>query len=79
VGGLRLPHDETGDCFKFTNALAEMARAQGVEFMPSTTIARIVEEGGRITRVETDRGPVVADAYLVALGSFSPFWSSRWG
>lgn len=72
AGGLRLPNDETGDCFKFTNALAEMARAAGVEFMNGTRIARIVEEGGRITRVETDRGPVTADAYLVAMGSFSP-------
>lgn len=72
AGGLRLPNDETGDCFKFTNALAEMARAAGVEFMNGTNIARIVEEGGRITRVETDRGPVTADAYLVAMGSFSP-------
>ncbi|NKI98237.1 D-amino acid dehydrogenase [Novosphingobium sp. SG707] len=72
AGGLRLPNDETGDCFKFTNALAEMARAAGVEFMNGTRIARIVEEGGRITRVDTDRGPVTADAYLVAMGSFSP-------
>jgi len=72
AGGLRLPNDETGDCFKFTNALADMARAAGVEFMNGTRIARIVEEGGRITRVDTDRGPVTADAYLVAMGSFSP-------
>jgi hypothetical protein len=27
VGALRLPGDETGDCFKFTNQLAEMAAA----------------------------------------------------
>jgi len=72
AGGMRLPNDETGDCFKFTNALADMARAAGVEFMNGTRIARIVEEGGRITRVDTDRGPVTADAYLVAMGSFSP-------
>ena len=26
VGALRLPNDETGDCFKFTQRLAEMAR-----------------------------------------------------
>ena len=30
AGGLRLPGDETGDCFKFTNSLAEMAQAAGV-------------------------------------------------
>ncbi len=32
VGALRLPGDETGDCFKFTNALAELATALGVRF-----------------------------------------------
>ena len=32
VGALRLPGDETGDCFLFTNRLAEMARAIGVTF-----------------------------------------------
>ncbi len=32
VGALRLPGDETGDCFKFSNRLAEMAQALGVSF-----------------------------------------------
>lgn len=72
AGGLRLPNDETGDCFKFTNALADMAAQRGVKFLQETSITRLVEEQGRIVRVETDKGPVVADAYLVAMGSFSP-------
>ena len=72
AGGLRLPNDETGDCFKFTNALAAMAADKGVRFMNGTAITRLVEDGGRIVRVETDKGPVTADAYLVAMGSFSP-------
>lgn len=38
AGGLRLPNDETGDCFKFTNALADMARARGVQFLMGRTI-----------------------------------------
>ncbi|WP_044560086.1 D-amino acid dehydrogenase [Azospirillum sp. B4] len=72
VGGLRLPNDETGDCFKFTNALAALAEARGVRFLNGTAITRLVQDGGRITRVETSQGPVTADAYLVALGSYSP-------
>lgn len=72
AGGLRLPGDETGDCFKFTNRLAEMAAAAGVEFRMGTTIRRLVRQGGRIAGVETDGGMVSGDAYLVALGSFSP-------
>jgi D-amino-acid dehydrogenase len=72
AGGLRLPHDETGDCFKFTNALAELAAAAGVTFEYGRTIARLDHEGGRITGVVTDAGSITGDAYLVAMGSYSP-------
>jgi D-amino-acid dehydrogenase len=72
VGGLRLPNDETGDCFKFTNVLAEMAKAKGVRFLQGYSIKRLVRSDDSITRVETDAGDITADAYLVALGSFSP-------
>lgn len=72
VGGLRLPHDETGDCFKFTNALAAMAQAQGATFLQGCTISHMVEENGRIAHVETSAGQVKGDAYVVAMGSFSP-------
>lgn len=72
VGGLRLPDDETGDCFKFTNALAEMAAAQGVQFRFATKIEAIEADERGVTAIRTDQGPVIADAYIVALGSFSP-------
>ncbi|HET8726965.1 MAG TPA: D-amino acid dehydrogenase [Alphaproteobacteria bacterium] len=73
AGGLHLPGDETGDCFKFTNALAAHVEQAGVEFKFNTSIKRLHAESGRITHVETDAGPLTADAYLVALGSQSPF------
>ena len=41
VGALRLPGDETGDCFKFTQNLAGMAAALGVTFRFDTAIERI--------------------------------------
>ena len=72
AGGLRLPNDETGDCFKFTNALADMAKAIGVTFLNGRTIVRIVERDGRVSHVETDQGPIHADAWVVATGSYSP-------
>lgn len=72
AGGLRLPGDETGDCFKFTNALAAMAVEAGVEFRMGTTIHGMVKRGDRIVGVETDGGVITGDAYLVAMGSFSP-------
>lgn len=72
VGGLRLPNDETGDCFKFTTALAALAQAKGVTFHQNCRIERIVERGGSVDHVATDSGPINADAYVVALGSYSP-------
>lgn len=73
VGGLRLPHDETGDCFKFTNALRALSEEKGARFLYGHAIRRLLTEGGRVTGVETNRGTLTGDAYLVALGSFSPF------
>jgi len=71
VGALRLPGDETGDCFKFTNELAELARRQGVRFHFGVRINRIQGDRHGVMAVDTDRGAVIADRYLVALGSHS--------
>jgi len=72
VGGLRLPGDETGDCFKFTNALRDLAIARGVEFRYGVGITGLMTSGDAISGVMTDQGPVTGDAYVVALGSYSP-------
>jgi D-amino-acid dehydrogenase len=72
VGALRLPGDETGDCFKFTQRLAEVAAADGVQFRFNENIRGIERDGMQITGVRTDRGLLTADQYVLALGSFSP-------
>jgi D-amino-acid dehydrogenase len=73
AGGLRLPQDETGDCHMFTQALAKHAEALGVRFLFNTGIDRIVTDGTRVSGVATSAGMLQADAYVLALGS----WSSR--
>jgi D-amino-acid dehydrogenase len=72
VGALRLPGDETGDCFKFTNRLAEMAAALGVRWRWNTRIEALQIGGGAITGVHTDGGLLRADKVVLALGSHSP-------
>lgn len=72
VGGLRLPQDETGDCHMFTERLADMARDLGVTFHFETRINGIETAGNRITGIATSRGRLSADAYVVAMGSYSP-------
>ena len=72
VGALRLPGDETGDCHLFTRRLAALAADLGVNFRFGVNIHGLVASGGQVDAVATDAGPVSADAYLLALGSYSP-------
>ncbi len=72
VGALRLPGDETGDCFKFTQNLAAMAERLGVKFKYGVSIDRLLADDKKITGVVTSQGEMKADAYVLALGSYSP-------
>ncbi len=72
VGGLRLPNDETGDCHMFTQRLAEMAAGLGVRFLYGTRIDGLSVAGGAVDGVATSAGMLSADAYVAALGSYTP-------
>ncbi len=72
AGGLRLPQDETGDCHMFTQALADHAAKRGVEFRLGTTVEHLIAGTPGIIGVATSAGVLQADAYVVALGSWSP-------
>ncbi len=76
VGASVAPADESGDAFKFTRGLANLAAQRGVEFRYATRVKRLVASGDAIAGivVSDNAGQVcalTADAYLVALGSFS--------
>ncbi len=74
AGGLRLPNDETGDCHRFTVALAEQARQLGVQFCMGQTVQSLQTVGQRVTGVQLDgpgRTVLKADRYVLALGSYS--------
>lgn len=72
VGGLRLPNDETGDCYKFTQQLTELCRDHGVQFRFGETVRSIEHDRRTVTAVRTDLGILRAEAFVVALGSYSP-------
>jgi D-amino-acid dehydrogenase len=71
TGGLRLPNDETGDCHVFTTRLAELARTMGVRFRHGVDIEGLKIEGGQVAGVYQNGRLLQADAYVVALGSYS--------
>ena len=71
MGGLRLPGDETGDCFKFTQALAKIAEGHGVHFMWNTPIEKLARQGNRVSARAGGKN-IDADAFVLACGSWSP-------
>jgi len=79
VGGLRLPGDQTGDAFLFTRKLADLAAIRGVRFVSNARIDAIRHNGGRIDCVETSQGVLRAEAYVMALGSYSTAFARSLG
>ena len=78
AGGTYSPSDESGDAHQFSRQLEEACRRRGVTLLFQTTVQRLLREGQRVTgaRVRHVEGPeelVRADAYLVCLGSYTPF------
>ncbi|MDH2431600.1 D-amino acid dehydrogenase [Pokkaliibacter sp. MBI-7] len=73
ISGLRLPGDETGDCFEFTSKLVEISKQMGVEYLFDTTVNKLLSRGGNIIGVDTSAGELTADIYVVAMGSYTPF------
>lgn len=72
AGGLHFPEDESGDAHIFTQELARRCRELGVVFRFGETVQAIETEAGRVTGVQTDRGRLTAERYVLALGSASP-------
>lgn len=72
VGGLRLPADETGDAYQFTQRLAELAVALGVTFRYGVEVTGLRTEADRLTEVATKAGSFRADSYVMAMGSHAP-------
>ena len=76
VGGDYTAEDESGDARKFTENLAAMCRALGVAFRFDTTVEKLLADREKITGavVKTEKGSetMTADAYVVALGSYTP-------
>ena len=72
AGGIHFADAESGDAYKFTQALARIAADRGVEFLYDTAIQHLDGNTDRIISVITDRGPIAGDAYVLATGSYAP-------
>jgi D-amino-acid dehydrogenase len=78
AGGIFTASDESGDAQRFTRELARMAGEHGVTFAWNTEIQALLPAGDAIGGVRVVRDgarfdSLAADAYVMALGSYSPF------
>jgi D-amino-acid dehydrogenase len=75
VGATYTATDESGDAHRFTQRLARMAEAKGVRFLFGQSIQRLDLARDGIGGVVAGDGVLKADAYVVALGSYSPLFT----
>jgi len=75
VGATWTPSDESGDAYLFTRGLADLAQSAGVRFLFSREIRGLKGTPEKVTGavVAGAQGeePLAADAFVVALGSYS--------
>ena len=84
AGATYTAQDESGDANRFARELVEHCHADGVQFLMSHTVTALRASGGRVDHVEaTDSegrfGFLHADAYVLAMGSWSPLYARPLG
>lgn len=79
AGAIYGKDDFSGDCERFTNALAEACERRGVRFRLGTRVEALEAVGDHIAAVRTSGGRLRADAYVLSLGVHSPAISKTVG
>ena len=84
TGATYTAEDESGDANRFTRELARLCEAAGVQFRMGHTVTALREAGGRIDHVEVTDAEgrfqrLRADAYVLAMGAFSPLLAAPLG
>jgi len=72
VGAIYCPTDESGDARAFTLALADHARAAGVQFHFDCDVSGFEHAGGRLNAAIAGGRRWAAEQFVVAAGSWSP-------
>ncbi|GKS97083.1 D-amino acid dehydrogenase [Acidovorax sp. SUPP2825] len=84
AGATYTAEDESGDANTFTRELARLAQAAGVQFRTGCHITALRTAGGAIDHAEITNAEgrferVRGDAYVLAMGSFSPLLAEPLG
>ena len=77
AGAIYTPSECAADCLKLCNALEDLLKAQGVQFLLNTELQGFTQSGGSIAAVQTSAGALQADQFVLALGAGS-YFAGRW-
>ena len=79
LGGFFVPSNGQVNPLDVTQAMARGARAGGARIFENTEAMRIVTRNGRVSGVETDRGPIATPQVLLAGGMWTSRFAARHG
>jgi D-amino-acid dehydrogenase len=84
AGATYTAEDESGDANRFARELVKLCEAQGVTFLLSHTVTALRQAGGTLDHIEATDSEgrfqrLRADAYVMAMGSFSPLYADALG
>ena len=84
AGATYTAQDESGDANRFARELVEHCQADGVRFLMSHTVTALRASGGQLEHVEATDSEgrfqfLRADAYVLAMGSWSPLYARPLG
>jgi D-amino-acid dehydrogenase len=86
LGALRLDEDGTGDCFQFTQALADLCAKQGVTFHYGRSVAEVITDAGKPVALTLARAyesgaaeQLEADAFVLCAGTGSEELARQFG
>ncbi len=79
IGATFCPLDAQIDSTRYVGAFAAAAQRAGARIVEGTAARTIETDGGRVTRVVTDIGPISAGQVVLAAGAWSPYLAAQLG
>jgi len=79
AGGIFFPDDRSGDAYAFCHAVVGAIAADGGRLLFGTEVSDWSRSGTQVRAAQTSAGPIEADGFVIAAGSYSRALAGRLG